>query len=106
MVSCVRNGLTFRKVVTAWKPERTFAFTIALDPEAPAPAPYDGIGGPYLELLSARYTAAHELRVGFPLSIAMGRAVGTSAQPMFAPHSGQGPMVGWRQGVGPSITTL
>ena len=50
------NGLTFREVVTAWEPERTFAFTIGLDPEAPAPAPYDGIGGPYLELLSARYT--------------------------------------------------
>jgi len=50
------NGLTFREVVTAWEPERTFAFTIALDPDAPAPAPYDGIGGPYLDLLSARYT--------------------------------------------------
>jgi hypothetical protein len=50
------NGLTFREVVTAWEPERTFGFTIALDPERPAPAPYDGIGGRYLELLSARYT--------------------------------------------------
>lgn len=50
------NGLTFREVVTAWEPERTFAFTIGLDPETPVPAPYDGIGGRYLELLSARYT--------------------------------------------------
>ena len=56
MVPCVRNGWTFREVVTAWEPERTFGFTIGLDPEAPAPALYDGIGGPYLELLSARYT--------------------------------------------------
>lgn len=50
------NGLTFREVVTAWEPERTFGFTIGLDPAVPAPAPYDGIGGRYLELLSARYT--------------------------------------------------
>ena len=50
------NGLTFREVVTDWQPERTFGFTIGLDPEVPTPAPYDGIGGRYLELLSARYS--------------------------------------------------
>ena len=50
------NGLTFREVVTVWEPERAFGFTIGLDPEVPAPAPYNGIGGRYLELLSARYT--------------------------------------------------
>jgi hypothetical protein len=49
------NGLTFREVVTEWEPERTFGFTIGLDPEVPAPAPYDGIGGRYLEMLWARY---------------------------------------------------
>jgi hypothetical protein len=50
------NGLTFREVVTAWEPERTFGFTIALDPEAPIQLPYGGIGGPYLDISSARYT--------------------------------------------------
>jgi hypothetical protein len=50
------NGLTFREVVTEWQPERTFGFTIGLDPEVPAPAPYDGIGGRYLEMQWARYT--------------------------------------------------
>src|SRR5262249_5032263 len=50
------NGLTFRELVTEWEPERAFGFTIGLDPDVPAPAPYDGIGGRYLELLSARYT--------------------------------------------------
>jgi hypothetical protein len=50
------NGLTFREVVTEWQPDRAFGFTIGLDPEVPAPAPYDGIGGTYLEMLSARYS--------------------------------------------------
>lgn len=50
------NGLTFREVVTEWQPGRSFGFTIALDPDVPTPAPYDGIGGRYLTLLSARYT--------------------------------------------------
>ena len=50
------NGLTFREVVTEWEPERAFGFTIGLDPEVPAPSPYDGIGGRYLEMQWARYT--------------------------------------------------
>jgi hypothetical protein len=50
------NGLTFREVVTAWEPERTFAFTIAIDPETPMELPYGGIGGPHLDIYAARYT--------------------------------------------------
>lgn len=49
------GGLRFVETVTEWQDRRAIGFTIVRDQASPPPAPLDGIGGPYFDVLDGRY---------------------------------------------------
>ncbi len=44
------NGLALLEPVTEWAPYRRYTFGVGLDPTAPAPPPFDQVGGRYFEV--------------------------------------------------------
>lgn len=51
------DGLAFNETITAWEPERGFTMQLQADTSqmTDSPLPLSGIGGPYFDVLSARY---------------------------------------------------
>jgi hypothetical protein len=49
------NGLTFTEPVTEWQPYRSFGFDIHIVEPEQLPAPLNGIGGPYFDVLKGRF---------------------------------------------------
>ncbi|MEZ4725568.1 MAG: hypothetical protein R3E79_00360 [Caldilineaceae bacterium] len=49
------NGLTFAEPVTAWEPYRTFRFDIQVVEPEKLPMPWNGIGGPYFDVLYGQF---------------------------------------------------
>lgn len=49
------NGLAFAEPVTAWEPYHTFSFDIQIVEPEKLPMPFNGIGGPYFNLLRGQF---------------------------------------------------
>lgn len=49
------NGLAFAEPVTAWEPYRTFSFDIQIIEPEKLPMPWNGIGGPYFDVLHGQF---------------------------------------------------
>jgi len=54
--SSYEGGLLFTEVVTEWRPQQGFDFTIDLDSKSEPPWPWNQIGGPHFGILDGAYT--------------------------------------------------
>ena len=50
------NGLAFVEPITQWTPNRTLAFDIKIVEPERLPMPFNGIGGPYFDMLRGQFT--------------------------------------------------